>query len=311
MYFFRDSKGKAMAEQGFLSDIRQYPNDDWPRLIYTDWLEDHGRPERAELIRAQIRLSSRTARTPGIQSLRVRQNQLLDSIEMGNETNAFFAETGLPVTGLGVKAVRYRRGMPEELILGAGYPIGTELEKLVDAGIRSLAFASGELAVRQPVPDRVASPMELTDLACSPETQAALRRIERLRFDNVNDAGFFQQLTALPLDNLRLLALSSTLNEGGINCQEFAEGLGHLLDSGKFAGRTMICVDSRIILSRALRERLNAHNDAVPAPVKQSIASIYRDYGEQETHLPQTFRLLTRSYNFAGESEGRAPTMAH
>ena len=43
-----------MAEHtGFLRDIIDNPDDDVPRLIYADWLEDNGRPERAELIRVQ------------------------------------------------------------------------------------------------------------------------------------------------------------------------------------------------------------------------------------------------------------------
>ena len=29
------------------------PEDDAPRLIYADWLDEHGRPERAEFIRLQ------------------------------------------------------------------------------------------------------------------------------------------------------------------------------------------------------------------------------------------------------------------
>ena len=43
-------------EAGFLADIAAHPEDDAPRLIFADWLEDHGQPERAELIRLQCRL---------------------------------------------------------------------------------------------------------------------------------------------------------------------------------------------------------------------------------------------------------------
>ena len=42
------------AEAAFLADILADPSDDAPRLIFADWLEDGGRPERAELIRLQI-----------------------------------------------------------------------------------------------------------------------------------------------------------------------------------------------------------------------------------------------------------------
>lgn len=37
-----------------LTAIRETPDDDTPRLVFADWLEEHGEPERAELIRAQI-----------------------------------------------------------------------------------------------------------------------------------------------------------------------------------------------------------------------------------------------------------------
>jgi uncharacterized protein (TIGR02996 family) len=40
--------------RGFLDDIISHPEDDTPRLIYADWLEDHGQLARAEFIRLQI-----------------------------------------------------------------------------------------------------------------------------------------------------------------------------------------------------------------------------------------------------------------
>lgn len=36
------------------TDLLAAPNDDLPRLIYADWLDEHGEPERAEFIRAMI-----------------------------------------------------------------------------------------------------------------------------------------------------------------------------------------------------------------------------------------------------------------
>lgn len=43
----------------FLSAIRAAPDDDAPRLIYADWLEDHGEAARAEFIRVQCELARR------------------------------------------------------------------------------------------------------------------------------------------------------------------------------------------------------------------------------------------------------------
>lgn len=53
-----------MEETAILQEILEHPDDDVPRLIYADWLEDHGGPmeqARAEFIRLQIQLS----RMPG------------------------------------------------------------------------------------------------------------------------------------------------------------------------------------------------------------------------------------------------------
>lgn len=41
-------------EEAFLQDILERPDDDAPRLIFADWLEDNGDPDRAEFVRLQI-----------------------------------------------------------------------------------------------------------------------------------------------------------------------------------------------------------------------------------------------------------------
>src|SRR5262245_31042032 len=42
--------------EGFLRAIAEDVYDDTPRLVYADWLEDHGEPDRAEFIRVQCKL---------------------------------------------------------------------------------------------------------------------------------------------------------------------------------------------------------------------------------------------------------------
>src|SRR5262245_24736947 len=44
-------------EEMFLRDIHERPDEDGPRLILADWLEDNGDPDRAEFIRLQCRLA--------------------------------------------------------------------------------------------------------------------------------------------------------------------------------------------------------------------------------------------------------------
>lgn len=44
----------ATEEAGFLAAICADPGDDTARLVYADWLQEHGREERAEFIRVQV-----------------------------------------------------------------------------------------------------------------------------------------------------------------------------------------------------------------------------------------------------------------
>lgn len=44
-------------DDAFLQSIIETPDDDVPRSIYADWLEDHGQAERAEFIRIQCEIS--------------------------------------------------------------------------------------------------------------------------------------------------------------------------------------------------------------------------------------------------------------
>jgi uncharacterized protein (TIGR02996 family) len=67
-----------MAEYlGFLKDICAHPDDDDIRLIYADWLEDNGQPERAEFIRVQCELHRLPADDPSRQQLERREAELL------------------------------------------------------------------------------------------------------------------------------------------------------------------------------------------------------------------------------------------
>ncbi|MCI0457645.1 MAG: TIGR02996 domain-containing protein [Gemmataceae bacterium] len=53
------------------------PEDDAPRLVLADWLEEHGQPERAELIRVQCEVASRSGGGPHRPELRLREFELL------------------------------------------------------------------------------------------------------------------------------------------------------------------------------------------------------------------------------------------
>jgi uncharacterized protein (TIGR02996 family) len=61
-----------MSAAALLAAVRAAPADDAPRLVYADWLDEHGQPERAEFIRLQCEL----ARTDD-PALRRREAELL------------------------------------------------------------------------------------------------------------------------------------------------------------------------------------------------------------------------------------------
>jgi uncharacterized protein (TIGR02996 family) len=65
-------------DDAFLQDIILHPDDDTPRLIYADWLDDHGQADRAEFIRLQCRLARETDQ-PGadVRAMRLRVDVLL------------------------------------------------------------------------------------------------------------------------------------------------------------------------------------------------------------------------------------------
>jgi uncharacterized protein (TIGR02996 family) len=53
--------GRPQDHAAFLAAIREAPEDDAPRLVYADWLDESGAPERAELIRLQCQAARPTA----------------------------------------------------------------------------------------------------------------------------------------------------------------------------------------------------------------------------------------------------------
>jgi uncharacterized protein (TIGR02996 family) len=64
-------------EHAFLRAIKEEPLDDGPRLIFADWLEENGQPERAQFLRLQVELARRPGDDPERPGLEAHQRQLL------------------------------------------------------------------------------------------------------------------------------------------------------------------------------------------------------------------------------------------
>ena len=69
-------------ERAFFDPIRDAPADDGPRLIYADWLDEHGQPDRAEFIRLQCAFDRLDDDDPRRADVRERERQLAEANEV-------------------------------------------------------------------------------------------------------------------------------------------------------------------------------------------------------------------------------------
>jgi len=92
-------------EDAFLHDILAHPDDDAPRLIYADWLDEHNDP-RGEFIRIECGLAQLSDEDPRRWPLKQREQELLREHEA----------KWLP-KGIGTASCVFRRGFVEEVTL--------------------------------------------------------------------------------------------------------------------------------------------------------------------------------------------------
>jgi uncharacterized protein (TIGR02996 family) len=95
-------------DDAFLQAILTEPDDDTPRLVYADWLDEHGDPARAEFIRVQIALAPLDRRDPDAEPLRRR------AVELLREHQEAWQE-GLPELPEGMSWGECRRGFIDEV----------------------------------------------------------------------------------------------------------------------------------------------------------------------------------------------------
>src|SRR5262245_44230050 len=90
-----------MNEDTFVTEIIEAPDDDVPRLVFADWLEDHGQEARAGFIRAQCELARLRYDDPRFSELQAQGYRLL--------SRHFTAWRGA------YSHVKFRRGFVERL----------------------------------------------------------------------------------------------------------------------------------------------------------------------------------------------------
>jgi uncharacterized protein (TIGR02996 family) len=152
-------------ERAFFERIRDEPADDGPRLIYADWLEENGQPDRAEFVRLQVAVDRLADDDPRRAELRERERVLLEANE-----KRWAADLAPLVTGW-----EFRRGVIDSvsvdtnqfLATGAAifelapvrkvrfFDVGDRLAKLVQSPllshIRELDLSGNELGNRGPI----------------------------------------------------------------------------------------------------------------------------------------------------------------
>jgi uncharacterized protein (TIGR02996 family) len=105
-------KRATSPDEAFLADICANPDDDAPRLVYADWLDDHDQPHRAEFIRVQCQLARLGMNDPQRDELEWRAWELLTV-----HRQEWFSS--LPALARKKKAATFRRGFVERLSLTA------------------------------------------------------------------------------------------------------------------------------------------------------------------------------------------------
>lgn len=94
----------------FLDAIFAAPDDDLPRLVYADWLEEHGQQAYAEFIRLKCRTWRASLPIKHRRNIRQRQHTLLDTI-IADNPEAF--------AGVTVTLQDFPRGLCEKLTVAA------------------------------------------------------------------------------------------------------------------------------------------------------------------------------------------------
>ena len=101
-------------EKALLAAIRDHPDEDTPRLMLADWLQDNGQPERAEFIRVQVEASRLRWNDPRWKSLAEQAKKLFEAhgeewigplgwLSPGGKTEVRVTETSADGWGGGVE----------------------------------------------------------------------------------------------------------------------------------------------------------------------------------------------------------------
>jgi uncharacterized protein (TIGR02996 family) len=261
------------TEEAFLLDILEHPDDDAPRLIFADWLEDNGDPDRAEFIRIRIvQERGRPAQDP--RNVARATKLIVDNWDRWVKPLSLLVDpTALRYQPWLVSRLRVRasavvnefpRGFIRSLILQAktflaryqaifGLTALTHL-KLHDAGDlgASLAACDGLRWIRElDFSDYFNAPIGAADMA-SLANSAQLGRLRTLRLyrNNLGDEGTYALTTAVWLPGL----VSLDLTDNGLS----AAGLRALANCSRLNNLRVLRLDRNTFEDDAVSLLLDA-----------------------------------------------------
>lgn len=234
-------------EQPFLDAIFARYHDDGPRLIYADYLDAAGEPERAELVRVQLALARMTPEHPRRPELAERQAELL---------NANRARWTAHLQGL-VTDVDFRRGVPDSVVVDAAVFLETGEELFRRLRVRRLSLRNDTGVMPKLVESPLLARVRELDLWGNDLGNGGVALLVRsphlqqldaldLGANGLDDAGVETLARSSNFPALTVLSLNN-------NDRITAEGVAQLAASPFFAGLTTLDVSGNDITDAGVR----------------------------------------------------------
>lgn len=236
--------------EAFLNAIIASPDDDLPRLVFADFLEETGDSERAEFIRVQCELAGGVADAGRMRALETREKELL---------KRYLEAWRIPIRG----HQTFERGFVDSLWTTASLLLDAPAEQITDSTVRTLRITNADKSY-----DRLA---EYTGFA----------RIEHLDLTNNSLAGDYRlrailnnphlgKLRGLNLHNNRIWAddvlriarspVATQLTHLDLSGNGIGnEGVGHLASEVAFANIEVLILRSDGLPEYECIDREGAH----------------------------------------------------
>jgi uncharacterized protein (TIGR02996 family) len=270
-------------DEAFLQAIRENPEDDGPRLVYADWLEEQGRPERAELVPVQCELARLEPDAPRYPALCSRERELLD--RHGKEWSKPLRRYARVFT--------FRRGFPDHATL----PLDTFLRHADEIFAIAPLWHVKLREVKYRTTDRVP---ELADCL-------ALARVSSLDLDT-NNLGVGQARTLFSSPHVaRLTALDLTNNSVGVSGTQALANSPHLsrltrlhVGSNKVADNGLRALVESPMLARL--RTLGLHGNGLSAAGVEALALSPQAAGLEELDLSLNGRAFPGAARFLAGS---------